>query len=420
MEEFERRDGYQEEKEEKKEIESIDKEKEREEILKEFEKIEHKEKKERGFFKFFILMLIVALIGGALGSFLTFNYIKQRLPYYSPNIGSSQSQIINVSKVIEVEESQIIDVSEKVSPSVVRISTTQVISDFFFTYETPGLGSGFIISPDGEIVTNYHVIEGAKKITVTLNDGSEYDATILGSDPSSDVALIKIKAQDLPYLTFGDSSQLKVGQTVIAIGNPYGLDHTITTGVISALERTLSFEDGKTLVGVIQTDAAINPGNSGGPLLTLTGSVIGMNTAIYQSAQGIGFAVSSNTIMKVVSDLKLFGKVRWPFLGISGVSITDEIAKRNNLPVNKGVLIIQVYPGTSAALAGLKEYDIIIKFDGKDVTSVQEITKYLRQHNIGDKVKIEIYRDNKKMEVEVTLKEKPESIGYSSKYGINI
>jgi len=215
--------------------------------------------------------------------------------------------------------------------------------------------------------------------------------------------LIKIDGKDLPYLSFGDSSTLKVGQSVIAIGNPYGLDHTVTTGVISALERSLTFDDGTTLVGVIQTDAAINPGNSGGPLLTLTGDVIGMNTAIQQSAQGIGFAISSSTIIKVISDIKLFGKVVWPFLGISGVSITDDIAKRNNLPTNKGVLIVSVYPGTSAANAGLKSYDIITKFDGNDVTSVQEITKYLRQHNVGDKVKIEIYRDNKKMELEITF-----------------
>jgi len=360
------------------------------------------------------------LIGGGIGSIVTFNYIKNNLPYYSTNINNNEAQIVNVSKVIELEQSQIIDVAEKVSPAVVKISTTQVVSDLFFSYETSGLGSGYLISPNGEIVTNNHVVSDAKKITVTLSDGSEYDATIIGTDPSSDIALIKIDGKDLPNLSFGDSSTLKVGQSVIAIGNPYGLDHTVTTGVISALERSLTFDDGTTLVGVIQTDAAINPGNSGGPLLTLTGDVIGMNTAIQQSAQGIGFAISSSTIIKVISDIKLFGKVIWPFLGISGVSITNDIAKRNNLPTNKGVLVVSVYPGTSAANAGLKAYDIITKFDGNDVTSVQEITKYLRQHNVGDKVKIEIYRDNKKMELEITLMEKPSSIGYNSRYGINI
>lgn len=416
MEEFERNEDVEKEKD----LEESNKDYEKEEIIKEFEKVEQKSKKERKFLKIFILILIGALIGGGVGSLLTFNYIKNNLPYYSTNIGDGQVQVVNISKVIELEQSQIIDVTEKVSPAVVRISTTQIISDFFYSYETSGLGSGYIISPNGEIVTNNHVVSGAKKITVTLSDGNEYEATIIGTDPSSDIALIKINGENLPYLTFGDSSTLKVGQTVIAIGNPYGLDHTVTTGVISALERSLTFEDGTTLVGVIQTDAAINPGNSGGPLLTLTGDVIGMNTAIQQSAQGIGFAVSSNTIIKVINDIKLYGKVVWPFLGISGVSLNDDIAKRNNLPTNKGVLIVQVYPGTSASNAGLKSYDIIIKFDGYDISSVQEITKYLRKHNVGDKVKVEIYRDNKKIEIEVTLMEKPESIGYSSKYGLNI
>lgn len=426
MEEFERNEDFEKDEEGKAEEEyekeevKTEEEQKKEEALKEFKVVEQKPKKERKFLKFFALILIGALIGGGIGSLITSNYIKNSLPYYSTNINNNETQIVNISKVIELEESQIIDVAERVSPAVVRISTTQVVSDLFFSYETSGLGSGYLISSDGEIVTNNHVVSDAKKITVTLSDGSEYDATIIGTDPSSDIALIKIDGKDLPYLSFGDSSTLKVGQSVIAIGNPYGLDHTVTTGVISALERSLTFDDGTTLVGVIQTDAAINPGNSGGPLLTLTGDVIGMNTAIQQSAQGIGFAISSSTIIKVISDIKLFGKVVWPFLGISGVSITDDIAKRNNLPTNKGVLIVSVYPGTSAANAGLKSYDIITKFDGNDVTSVQEITKYLRQHNVGDKVKIEIYRDNKKMELEIILMEKPSSIGYNSRYGINI
>ncbi|NLI56653.1 PDZ domain-containing protein [bacterium] len=426
MEEFERNEDFEKDEEGKAEEEyekeevKTEEEQKKEEALKEFKVVEQKPKKERKFLKFFALILIGALIGGGIGSLITSNYIKNSLPYYSTNINNNETQIVNISKVIELEQSQIIDVAERVSPAVVRISTTQVVSDLFFSYETSGLGSGYLISSDGEIVTNNHVVSDAKKITVTLSDGSEYDATIIGTDPSSDIALIKIDGKDLTYLSFGDSSTLKVGQSVIAIGNPYGLDHTVTTGVISALERSLTFDDGTTLVGVIQTDAAINPGNSGGPLLTLTGDVIGMNTSIQQSAQGIGFAISSSTIIKVISDIKLFGKVVWPFLGISGVSITDDIAKRNNLPTNKGVLIVSVYPGTSAANAGLKSYDIITKFDGNDVTSVQEITKYLRQHNVGDKVKIEIYRDNKKMELEIILMEKPSSIGYNSRYGINI
>lgn len=416
MEEFERDDNLNKEVD----LEESNVNFEKDKILKEFEKIENP-KKDRKFLKFFILILIGALIGGGIGSLITFNYIKNNLPYYySINAKNDQAEIVNISKIVELEESQIIDVTEKVSPAVVRISTMQVVSDFFFSYETSGLGSGFIISPNGDIVTNNHVISGAKKITVTLSDGSEYEATVIGKDPSSDIALIKIDGNNLPYLSFGDSSALKVGQVVIAIGNPYGLDHTVTTGVISALERTLTFEDGTTLVGVIQTDAAINPGNSGGPLLTLTGDVIGMNTAIQQSAQGIGFAVSSNTIIKVINDIKLFGKVVWPFLGISGVSITDDIARRNNLPTNKGVLVIQIYPGTSASYAGLKPYDIIIKFDGYEISSVQEITKFLRKHKIGDKVKLEIYRDNKKMEIEVILMEKPESIGLNKDYAFVI
>ena len=357
-----------------------------------------------------IVFLIGALVGGGVGSFITMKYFPQAKESSSTQT-PTKTQIIETTKIINLEESQIIKVAEEAGPAVVTISTKKIVSGFFFTYETPALGSGFIISSDGDIVTNYHVIEDAKDITVTLSDGREFTGFIVGTDPSSDVALLKIKAKDLPHLVFADSSKLKVGQMVVAIGNPYGLDHTVTSGVVSALERTLSFEDGRTLVGVIQTDAAINPGNSGGPLLNMAGEVIGMNTAIKSGAQGIGFAVSSNTVVKVVSDLNKYGKVVWPFLGIGGVSINEDIAKREKLPVDKGVLVLKVYPNTAADKAGLKEFDIIIKFDGKEVTTVQELTKYIREHEVGDTVKIEIIREKKHITLDVTLKERPESIG---------
>ena len=357
-----------------------------------------------------IVFLIGALVGGGVGSFITMKYFPQAKENSSTQT-PTKTQIIETTKIINLEESQIIKVAEEAGPAVVTISTKKIVSGFFFTYETPALGSGFIISSDGDIVTNYHVIEDAKDITVTLSDGREFTGFIVGTDPSSDVALLKIKAKDLPHLVFADSSKLKVGQMVVAIGNPYGLDHTVTSGVVSALERTLSFEDGRTLVGVIQTDAAINPGNSGGPLLNMAGEVIGMNTAIKSGAQGIGFAVSSNTVVKVVSDLNKYGKVVWPFLGIGGVSINEDIAKREKLPVDKGVLVLKVYPNTAADKAGLKEFDIITKFDGKEVTTVQELTKYIREHEVGDTVKIEIIRGKKHMILNATLKERPRSIG---------
>ncbi len=357
-----------------------------------------------------IVFLIGALVGGGVGSFITMKYFPQAKESSSTQT-PTKTQIIETTKIVNLEESQIIKVAEEAGPAVVTISTKKIVSGFFFTYETPALGSGFIISSDGDIVTNYHVIEDAKDITVTLSDGREFTGFIVGTDPSSDVALLKIKAKDLPHLVFADSSKLKVGQMVVAIGNPYGLDHTVTSGVVSALERTLSFEDGRTLVGVIQTDAAINPGNSGGPLLNMAGEVIGMNTAIKSGAQGIGFAVSSNTVVKVVSDLNKYGKVVWPFLGIGGVSINEDIAKREKLPVNKGVLVLKVYPNTAADKAGLKEFDIITKFDGKEVTTVQELTKYIREHEVGDTVKIEIIRGKKHMILNATLKERPRSIG---------
>ncbi|MCD6168463.1 MAG: trypsin-like peptidase domain-containing protein [Caldisericia bacterium] len=357
-----------------------------------------------------IVFLIGALVGGGVGSFITMKYFPQAKESSSTQT-PTKTQIIETTKIINLEESQIIKVAEEAGPAVVTISTKKIVSGFFFTYETPALGSGFIISSDGDIVTNYHVIEDAKDITVTLSDGREFTGFIVGTDPSSDVALLKIKAKDLPHLVFADSSKLKVGQMVVAIGNPYGLDHTVTSGVVSALERTLSFEDGRTLVGVIQTDAAINPGNSGGPLLNMAGEVIGMNTAIKSGAQGIGFAVSSNTVVKVVSDLNKYGKVVWPFLGIGGVSINEDIAKREKLPVDKGVLVLKVYPNTAADKAGLKEFDIITKFDGKEVTTVQELTKYIREHEVGDTVKIEIIRGKKHMILNATLKERPRSIG---------
>ncbi|MGB9695186.1 MAG: S1C family serine protease, partial [Caldisericaceae bacterium] len=295
-------------------------------------------------------------------------------------------------------------VADTISPEVVQIvSTTQVINPFFMqSSQQQGLGSGVIIRSDGLILTNNHVIADANKIEVTLTSGKTYSGTVLGTDPVSDVALVKINATNLPYATLGDSSKIKVGEFVVAIGNPYGLDHTVTFGVISAVERNIDNGDGTTMYGVIQTDTAINPGNSGGPLVDLQGNVIGINTMIYNNSQGLGFAVSSNTCEKVINDILAKGKVQWPFLGVGVTTMSESLAQQQNIKYVEGVLVSSVQAGSAASKAGIKVNDIITAIDGKAVTTSDQLISIIRGHNVGDKITLTIVRGNSNNPIQVT------------------
>lgn len=314
-------------------------------------------------------------------------------------------------------------VAEKAAPAVVYIETEKVVSiprnifpfDFFgdeffkrfFSiprYRQRGAGSGFIISSDGYVVTNNHVIQGAQKITVKLVDGRSFKAKIVGTDPFSDIALLKINTNNLPVLKLGNSDLIKVGEWVIAIGNPFGLSHTVTVGVISAKGRSgIGISD---IEDFIQTDAAINPGNSGGPLLNLKGEVIGMNTAIFTRSggyMGIGFAIPSNIVKTVVEQLKTKGKVERGFLGVYIQDLTPALAKELGLKVKEGALITQVMSGTPAEKAGLKEKDVIISYNGKPVRNASDLKNYVLLTKPGTKVILKIIRNGKEMQLKVKI-----------------
>lgn len=271
-----------------------------------------------------------------------------------------------------------------------------------------GSGSGVIISTDGYIVTNNHVIDKATNIAVTLNDKKEYKAKVIGRDPSTDIALIKIEGTDLHSLAFGNSDDLKVGEWVLAIGNPFNLTSTVTAGIVSAKARNISILDKRYAIeSFIQTDAAVNPGNSGGALINTNGQLIGINTAIASptgSFTGYSFAIPVSIVKKVVQDLMEFGEVQRAFIGAKIVEIDDKIAQSYNLPNNKGVLISSVTPDGAAEEADLADGDVILKFDGVEINELPELLELIGRHRPGDKVIITFRRNNKTKDVELILK----------------
>ncbi|HMH20713.1 MAG TPA: trypsin-like peptidase domain-containing protein [Puia sp.] len=263
---------------------------------------------------------------------------------------------------------------------------------------TPGSGSGFIISTDGFVVTNNHVIENAKEIKVSLADGRTVNAELKGTDPSTDIAVLKIYETGLKPLTFANSDSLQPGQIAIAIGNPLGLQHTVTAGVVSALGRTLRANNGRLIDDIIQTDASLNPGNSGGPLVNSAGRVIGVNTATILSAQGLCFAVSSNLAAFVAGKLIMEGKVKRAYLGIAGqlVNLTGRMIAANRLEKHTGVYIYEVVPDQPVNNHEIKTGDIIVGFNGRGIGTVDELHKQLSDQVIGHSVQLEVLRNGQK------------------------
>src|ERR1700756_425323 len=324
---------------------------------------------------------------------------------------------------LDGEEQNNISVYKKNIPSVVNVTSRAMTFDFFYgLVPQEGQGSGFVIDKEGHILTNYHVIAEARQVEVTLHNRKKYKATVVGTDPPHDLAVIQIKAPDLVPAILGDSRNLQVGQKVYAIGNPFGLAGTMTRGIVSSI-RPVREPNGAMIDEAIQTDAAINPGNSGGPLMNGHGEVIGINTMILSSVgqnAGIGFAIPINTAKAVLNDLVTLGRVRRPALGVSTIPVGPELAEQMGLPVDFGLLIVKVSPGGAAEHAGLRggnerAYlgnipimlggDLIVAIDGKRVENEEDLSQMMNDHRAGDTVKITVYRNKKKLEVTVSLGE---------------
>ncbi len=318
------------------------------------------------------------------------------------------------NKVVTPTEASISSVSEKVAPSVVSIVTQTQGNVMRGTTAEAGAGTGMIVSKDGYVMTNRHVIEGADTVQVILTDGTTYDNVhVVGTDPLNDIAFLKINnVNNLQPAEIGDSSTLRIGQSVVAIGNSLGqYQNTVTSGIVSGVGRPVSAQSGssvETLNDLIQTDAAINPGNSGGPLLNLQGQVIGMNTAIAQDAQGIGFAIPINATKGVLKGVLANGKIEHVFMGVNYVSITADVAKKYNLSVNKGAYVIAsngsaVRSGSPADKAGIKDKDIITKVNGIEVGPGSDVASLVAEYTPGDTIQLTILRDGQEQTVNVTL-----------------
>ena len=271
-----------------------------------------------------------------------------------------------------------------------------------------GSGSGFVFAADGLVLTNSHVVDAASRIDVTLPDGRECDADLVGQDPHTDVAVVRISAADLTAAELGDSRALRPGQLVIAIGNPYGFQHTVTAGVVSALGRSLRSRSGRLIEHVIQTDAALNPGNSGGPLVTSDGRVIGVNTAIIASGQGLCFAVPISTVITVLPSLLRDGRVRRGYLGLAGQSVPllRRVTRFHRLSQSGGVLITSLEPGAPAATAHLREGDLIVGFDDQVVESLDDLHRVLTEARIGTQATLTLLRDAVLLNVRVVIQER--------------
>jgi S1-C subfamily serine protease len=297
------------------------------------------------------------------------------------------------------DEEKTIKAVEKVSPSVVSVSTKRLMRyDLFNTFELKGAGSGIIINPEGYVLTNNHVIEDAGTVDVYLNDGKKYEGTVVGTDPDTDIAIIKIDGHNFYSGEFGNSDDIKPGQMVIAIGNSLGLSGgpTVTVGVISAVRRNIPSKQG-ILENMIQTDAAINPGNSGGPLIDSDGRIIAINNAIIPYAQGIGFAIPINIAKDVANELIFYGRVTRPWLGILGMDMNPTLASYYNLASDEGALIVRINEDSPAYHAGLQPGDIIVKIGQNPIKGMEDLRHIIWQRKAGEKVKIQILRKHQQL-----------------------
>ena len=368
--------------------------------------------------------IIVVLLSALVGGITAYAVVKAAEPEGNKVIVSNDGAAYRTVNLAQTDYPDFTYAAESAVDAVVYVKVTAVdvrrsapssIFDFFFGYEgTPekrervGSGSGVIIRPDGYIVTNNHVVEGASKIEVTLNNNKSYEATLIGTDPATDVALIKIEAQGLPVVPFGDSDNLRLGEWVLAIGSPYDLRSTITAGIVSAKGRSMpNYKEEFKIESFIQTDAAVNPGNSGGALVNKAGELVGVNTAIISqtgSYTGYSFAIPSNIVKKICSDLIDYGSVKRALLGVTMTPVTDEIAKDLKLSSVQGVYIKEVLKGSAADEAGIREGDVLVAIDSMKVVNASDVQAKVNNFYPGDKALMTVVRDGKEKAVEVTFK----------------
>jgi len=313
--------------------------------------------------------------------------------------------------LLDAYSQAVVYAAEKVSPSVAFIEVSKALPQRRSTVErrpeARGSGSGFVFTPDGFILTNSHVVQGASKIAVTLSDGRRFDASLVGHDSGTDIAVIRISAPALVPAPLGDSEKIRVGQLAIAIGNPFGFQYSVTAGVVSALGRSLRSESGRLIDNVIQTDAALNPGNSGGPLVNSNGEVIGINTAVILPAQGLCFAVAVNTAKFIAGHLIMHGRIRRAYLGVGGqnVAIPRFVVRAQELKTESGVLVISIEKESPAAQAGLKDGDVIVGLGDSPVRSVDDLHKLLTEAHIGSRCELTLLRQSQKISLTVIAQE---------------
>lgn len=370
-------------------------------------------------------ILVIALGSALFASVAVLGFQKLSQRFYPSGSALTVSNPENISDPATVtDEQNNIEVYKAVSPGVVYIQSTTRVRDFFgFAEEREGAGSGSVIDEQGHILTNFHVIANAQRLSVHFGGGRNYAATVVGRDPDTDLAVIKLVEKPKEAITivpFGDSDKLIVGQKVLAIGNPFGLDRTLTTGVISGLQRPIRGSNDRPIEGAIQTDASINPGNSGGPLLDSRGRMIGINSQIQStsgSSAGVGFAIPVNIAKRIVPELIRSGSVQRPKLGIQPRNV-ESLSSQVQFPVDYGVLILNVQPGGPAANAGLRGMvqtddgdfelgDIIVGINGERVGNNDDLYKLLNKHQLGETVNVDVYRGTRRMSVPVRLTELP-------------
>lgn len=374
-----------------------------------------------------VISLLAGMAGGLYGALNLANRpgIQKLFNNTAQNFGNGQA--INQNIVLN-EESAITEIVKQTSPAVVSIVISRDVSTLFPFFgndmssgdnvQQVGAGTGFFVSPDGLIITNKHVVSDSRaQYTVVTNDGKQYDAKVVAQDPSNDLAIVKVDIANAPHLAFSDSSKLELGQYVIAIGNSLGqFQNTVTTGVVSGLSRSIVASDRtgrEQLEGVIQTDAAINPGNSGGPLLNVAGQIVGVNTAVSQQGQLIGFAIPSNDVKIALDSYLRSGKIVRPFLGVRYMILNESIAEQMNLDQKSGALLIRgeatadfaVVPGSPADKAGLKEGDIILEVNGKAISEDNHLPAVLKDFKPGDTVSIKIFSDGSEKTIPLRLGE---------------